>query len=232
VKAAAALVAVALAPGCGQLDAEPKAHGLPEAIQAAQRRMHERFAATTLILQATVHADLARVHAEAHALARLEEPDVLPTWRPYLDEIRLAAAQLELAQDPVAASHLVANLGRRCAACHHAAAAHLTFPREPMPAESGKLAPQMIAHQWAATQMWEGLIGPSDERWLTGAQALAKAPLAIVAESNALGIGDDVARVRMFATRAQKPQAQDERANVYGELLATCTHCHAVIRDR
>lgn len=229
-KAAVALVALAAA--CGQLDADPSTHSLAEATRAAQARMHERFAATTAIVQATVHGDLDRVHVEAHAIADLAEPDVLATWRPYFTDVRAAAGQLELAKDPAAASRMIAALGARCAACHEAAAAHPTFAREPAPGGGTKLAPQMMSHQWAATQMWDGLIGPSEERWLTGARALAKAPLAIVAESSALGIADDVARLRVLATRAQKPQSAGERALLYGDLLATCTHCHFVIRDR
>jgi cytochrome c553 len=83
--------------------------------------------------------------------------------------------------------------------------------------------------------MWKGLIGPSDDRWLEGAQALTTVPLNLVAMSvtptSDLDV-DDGARVRLYARRALAPQPQDARAEVFGQLLATCAHCHATLRDR
>ena len=35
----------------------------------------------------------------------------------------------------------------------------------------------MLRHQWAMDRMWEGLMAPSDERFLAGASAFAEAPL-------------------------------------------------------
>jgi cytochrome c553 len=93
----------------------------------------------------------------------------------------------------------------------------------------------MVGHQWAAVQMWEGLIGPSDDRWVVGAQALTTVPLNMIAanltRTSDFDI-DDVARIRLFATRAVAAKPQDARAEIFGNLLAACTHCHAVLRDR
>ena len=93
----------------------------------------------------------------------------------------------------------------------------------------------MLGHQWAAAQMWQGLIGPSDERWRAGAHALTQAPLHIVAAAvtpnSELDI-DDIARVRLYARRAEAAGSQDARGDIFGALLATCAHCHAVLRDR
>jgi len=46
------------------------------------------------------------------------------------------------------------------------------------------------------------------------------------------GVSDDVARVRLLARRALAATTIDARANLYGELLATCAGCHMTIRDR
>jgi cytochrome c5 len=43
---------------------------------------------------------------------------------------------------------------------------------------------------------------------------------------------DDVARVRLYARRALAAQSQGARAEVFGQLLETCAHCHATLRDR
>lgn len=93
----------------------------------------------------------------------------------------------------------------------------------------------MAGHQWAAARMWEGLLGPSDDRWLEGARALTTVPLDTVAQSvtptSDVDV-DDVARVRLYATRALAPAAQAAHAELFGKLLATCAHCHALLRDR
>jgi len=204
---------------------------LAASVQAAQVRMHARFAAARRMEESIARSDLDGAHVEAHLLAELDEPDALPVWRPYIDNIRAAAHQVELATGLGSAARLAAEMGRSCARCHEAIKAHITFPAEPRP--SG--VPRMREHQWAAVQMWKGLIGPSDERWLEGAQALTTVPLNLVAMSvtptSELDV-DDVARVRLYARRALAAQSQDARAEVFGQLLATCAHCHATLRDR
>lgn len=216
---------------CG-VDADPTTATFAQKVQAAQRRMHERYAAVQRIQYGIVRSDLAQIHEEAHAIASLDEPDVLPTWRPYFEEVRLAAQQVELADDVGTAARMTAQLGRRCARCHQAIQVTPTFRSEPRPDDSSRLGTTMAGHQWAAARLWEGLIGPSDERWRVGAEAMAQAPLTIVAEESSLGIADDVSRVRLLAKRALVPQSQDARASLLGDVLATCAHCHLVIRDR
>ncbi|HEU4727098.1 MAG TPA: hypothetical protein VFT22_04395 [Kofleriaceae bacterium] len=208
---------------------------LAEAVQAAHHRMHVRFGAALRIEQAIAHSDLDRARAEAHTLTELEEPAVLPTWRPYFESIRDTGRQIEAATGLAAAAQLTATLGQRCASCHLAIRARITFPAEPAPPRDPRLALQMASHQWAALQMWQGLFGPSDDRWLAGARALSTAPLHIVAQSvtpsSELDI-DDVARIRLYANRALNAGAQDVRAELFGTMLVTCAHCHAVLRDR
>jgi cytochrome c553 len=237
---ASSLLLLTCIAGC-QASADPSpppARDLAAKVVALRERMHVRFAATNGVRTAISLGDLDRAHAEARTVAQLDEPDVLPAWRPYVDDIRAAAAQIVLAKDTVTAAKTMATLGRECAACHEAVPStkKIVFPKVAPPREDPRLPSQMAGHQWAAARMWEGLIGPSTPLWLEGSSALAKAPLTITAEASEpghdLGIADDVARVRVFATRAQKAQTLDDRAQIYGELLATCAHCHYTIRDR
>ncbi len=228
------LVILVCASGC-PLDPEPaaQAQGLAATLQATEKRMHDRFGAARRIEEAIVHSDLDRAHVEAHTIAQLDETGVLPTWQPYFEAVATSAREIERATNAGSAAHTMADLGRRCARCHDAIHAKITFPKEDQPAQDKRLATQMFAHQWAAGQMWLGLIGPSDERWKAGATALSRAPLAIVAEGEpSLGIGDDIAKVRLYANRALRASSADDRAAIYGDLLTTCTHCHATIRDR
>lgn len=231
-----ALIAIA---GCDAA-AEPAPQdrslkALPAKVREIRDRMHVRIAATRRLERGIAFGSLAAVHTEAALVAKLDEPDLPAAWRTYVDQIRAAAAQIEQAQDLVTAARTSALLGRRCAQCHEAAGAKIAFAKEPQPQPGPKLPSHMASHEWATARLWEGLIGPSSDRWLEGARALAKAPLAIVAEGDNLppemSVGDDVARVRLLATRAQTAKTQDERAALYGDLLATCARCHGKIRD-
>lgn len=226
-----ALIALAFVVGCG-LDADPTSAPFAQKLQAAQQRMHERYGAVKRIEQAIVKSDLEQIRAEAQTIAALDEPEALPEWRAYFDEVRLAAQQVELADDVGSAARLTAQLGRRCARCHEAIHANPKFRSDPKPDETSRLGGTMAGHQWAAARLWDGLIGPSEELWRAGAVSMSQARLTIVAEDRSLGIADDVAKVRLLAKRALRPQSQDERAGLLGDVLATCAHCHMLIRDR
>lgn len=208
---------------------------LARAALAEQRRMHERFDAATRIEQAIAFSDLERARAEARAIVELDVSNVSLTWRPYFDSLRDAAQQVEASRSIGEAARLTATLGQRCASCHVAIAARVEFPAESRPSSGRKLAAEMQGHQWAAAQMWWGLIGPSNDHWLAGARALTTVPLTTVAlsptPSSELDI-DDVARVRLYANRAMTMSKPDARTDLFGTLLTTCAHCHALLRDR
>lgn len=228
------LLALIWLAGCDAA-AEVPPQDLPTKVRELRDRMHARLSATRQIERAIAFGDLDAARREAGAVAKLDEPDLLPAWRPYVDQIRASARQIELATGLVAAAKTSALLGRRCAQCHEASGAKIVFAKEPPPPAGAKLPSHMAGHQWATQRLWEGLVGPSNERWLEGARALARAPLAIVAEGDLppdLAVGDDVSRIRLLATRAQTAKTQDDRAELYGDLLATCARCHAKIRDR
>lgn len=209
--------------------------GLADAVTAANRHMHQRFTAAQRLELAVVHGDLDGAHADARELAELGELDALTRWQPYFASIHDAATQIEATPGIVGTARLTATLGRRCARCHEAIGAWIAFPAEPVPSGDPKLVTQMVSHQWAVEQMWQGLIAPSDARWLAGARALTRAPLHIVAQAvtprSEVDV-DDVARIRLYARRAESAASQDARADLFGALLGTCVHCHAVLRDR
>jgi len=206
--------------------------------------MHLRFESAQRIEDAVARSDLARARVEARVLTELTEPDAPPRWQLYVERVRAAGHQIEQAGDVVAAALATAALGRECARCHEEIGAKVAFPVQPRPDDDARLAPRMLGHQWAAAQMWNGLIGPAGDRWLDGARALTQVALTIVAQEPRPGdladtiggtsrsSGDDVARVRRYAKRAVTTSDQDARAEIFGQLLATCAHCHVVIRDR
>lgn len=204
-------------------------------LQGAAARMHARFGAARRLEEAIARSDIDRTHEEARSIGALDEPDVLPRWQPYFAAVAETAHEIATAPDVMSAARQAAVLGLRCAQCHTAANARIAFAPEPNPADAPRRGPTMAAHHWAAVQMWTGLIGPSDDRWRAGAEALTSVPLTLVAEvaSPASDVDvDDVAKVRLQARRALELPAQDVRADIFGSLLATCAHCHATLRDR
>jgi hypothetical protein len=224
------MLAVALA-GCDAL-ADPD-RDLTQKVTKIREHMHVRFAATNGIRTALTYGDLPRARAEARIVADLGEREILPQWSPYVDNVRAAASQITKSEDLVTTAKQLALLGWRCAQCHEAVPdAKIVFSKVLRQPPDRKLAATMAGHQWAVARMWEGLIGPSAERWNEGGTALAKAPLTITAESGELGIGDAVARIRLLATRAHEAKTTFDRADIYGQLLATCASCHRTIRDR
>jgi len=210
--------------GCNVLAAPSD---LVDKVRDARVRMHKRFEASERMQQAIALGHLEQARSEARLIDQLKEPDALPAWREHIDRIREAARKVSTAEDTVAAARSSAFLGRQCARCHEAGATRVAFAKLP----DGKPTTQMASHGWAAARMWEGLIGPDDNRWLLGARQLADAKITITAEDGSLGIADDASRVKLLAKRAVKLQTQDERSLLYGDLLATCAHCHFVIRD-
>jgi hypothetical protein len=222
-----AAITIVLA-GCGTFsDDAPFAAKLV----AVHDRMHARFAASQRVERAIALGDLERARAEARTIARLDEPDVLPEWQPHFRSIEAAAREVDASRDLVAAARATARLGQVCAGCHEATSAKIVLDHDPAPSAERGLAAKMASHGWAAARMWDGLVTRSDDRWLAGARVLATADLTIAAENDELGIANDLARMKLFATRAQTARPA-MRAEVYGDLLATCAHCHYAIRGR
>ena len=222
--------------GCGGGRGSEPTHApsLSAAVEAARVRMHVRYEAAQRIEEFIARSALVRASVEADSIVQLHDPDALPVWAPYLEAVSGAARQIELTGDIVTAARTTAALGQACARCHQATSAHIVFASVPEPIDD-KTVPKMLGHQWSAARMWEGLIGPSEERWREGAQALTGMPLELVAagpRESGTWIADDVPQIRLYASRALEAKDLDARTQIFGMVLATCAHCHAVIRDR
>jgi cytochrome c556 len=225
------ILALVVAAGCQSVDENAP---LAAAVKTTHARMQIRADAARTMQEAIAIGDLDGAHTQAALVAALRDPDVLQEWRPYLDAVRTIAQGIATTPDTVAAAHAAGELGQRCGACHEASGARIKLAPLPAAPAGSTLATQMAGHQWAAARMWEGLITPSADRWQTGVVALSRARWTIAAEEPSLTrspISDDVARVRLLAERGIAAETPQARGALYGELLATCAHCHATIRD-
>jgi hypothetical protein len=92
----------------------------------------------------------------------------------------------------------------------------------------------MARHVWAAERMWEGLIGPEDFAWSSGASALKEGwlnPRAVVSDpDDRMRVRELVTQVYSLGAEAEAAQGSEERARIYGEFLTTCIDCHRLTK--
>lgn len=203
---------------------------LAQQIIAVRDRMHTRLNAIRGIGNAIALSDLAQAQTEGRMLAALEDPEVLPQWQPFLAQVRIAGEQLGQAKDIATAAPAAARLGALCGSCHQTVSGQATYSAAEQPVPGTTLASQMANHQWAAARMWDGLIGPSEARWMQGAQGLSSIKIDVAEIEVKLEIW--TSKVRQLATAAKTMPAGDGRVTLFGNLLMACAGCHAEIRDR
>ena len=203
---------------------------LAQQIIAVRARMHTRLDAIRGIGNAIALSDLAQAQTQGRALAALEDPEVLPQWQPFLAQVRISGEQLAQAKDIATAAPAAARLGALCGSCHQTLSGHATYSAAEQPAAGTNLASQMANHQWATARMWDGLVGPSEERWMQGAQALSSIKIDVAEVKVKLEVW--TSKVRQLATDAKTTPAGDGRVALFGNLLTACAGCHAEIRDR
>lgn len=197
-----------------------------------REHMRAHFGAVADVERAITRGLLDRAREDARYIVEHDEPSGA-AGAPFVAEMKRAAQAVIDAKDLPTAGASAAVLGRACSRCHEATTAVIAFAWEPQPEPDGTLRVQMQRHQWAAARLWEGLVGPSDEMWTQGSEALAAAELDALAAARGVARGDVQAlagHVRELATRAKTLRSGDERAALYGDLLSTCAGCHQLVR--
>ena len=238
-----AIVAIAIAAACSSPTEPSPRHGplgsgaaaaAPSDARVLRTYMREHFAAASRLQRSIAHGRLDDARQRARWLLDQDE-DVLDGWQPFVDELRAAARDVAGAEGLAAARAPTARLGQACSHCHLARAAVVSFAWEPALDDDPALEVQRKRHQWAAARLWEGLIAPSDEMWREATEVLSAVKLDSVLATGATPRGDvaaSAAKLRELARRAASLTGQDERAGVYGDLLATCAGCHQLIHTR
>lgn len=192
-------------------------------------QMHERFALLTAVRDAVVHGRLDDARVTARALAGYSSPEMPAGWVPLVGAVDAEAARVATAPDLVAAAVGTARIASACAACHVATSGGPSLD------EGGDVPPQrwtagknMELHAWALDWMWLGLLAMDDGAWVRGASELARQPLPLRFEDAPPPGGRPQLEqgVYLLAGRALETDFPDERAEIYGTLLATCSECH------
>lgn len=186
--------------------------------------MHENFGLVRAIEHLLVRGKLDDARQLARGISEApDEPGAGP-WAAQAMRVRERAAAVATATTLDEAIHGVARLGAECASCHVASGAtpDLADPARP-PADRNDVASRMTRHRWATDRLWEALIAPSDDEWKTGLEVLAATPL----PASELGKErEPLARKLQRTAETARTTRPADRAQVYGDLLATCAACH------
>jgi hypothetical protein len=210
--------------------AAPAAAALSPKDSALAEQMHERFAWVSAIQEVTIRGDVAQARALAkdfaEQLGAAGEPTPGP-WRPHVDALRGELEALTHAEDLRDAGAAVARLGLVCGRCHGETQASPDLPEMPEPRQGGSVQDAMRGHQWAVDRMWEGIIGPSDERWIRGSTMFIAIPGCTATTEAGDAEGQALCKhAQSLARRGHVTRSAEGRAALYGRLLATCAGCH------
>lgn len=224
------LLVTLLTVGCGgAAPADPHPSSSPRPDVATWMRTH--YVEGRGIRDALVRGEPDEARDRLVRVTRLPSPRGAPaSWEPPIEALRASASRATEAEDLPALSGALSELAARCAACHVATDAAVTFDSPNLPAASEDAPAPMQHHQWAAERMWQGLVAPDPTRYREAAAALAEAPLhsaeVVVGQAPPLEVVRIAERARDVAGRASRAETEEERAALYGELVATCAGCH------
>jgi cytochrome c556 len=195
--------------------------------------MQEHFAKAAEMKAAVIGGNLAEFKKVAAWMAEHElTKDPPQTWKTHVDAMQSCAKRGRDAADLAAASLALGEVGRTCRECHSAMGAPKISVGSP-PAEGSGALLRMVRHQWAADRMWEGLMAPSDDAWVKGAEVFSDAPLTPEEVAPGKSVSPEVKKLAKDAQDiAHKARTVDEakRHEAYADLLTTCQRCHTAAK--
>jgi hypothetical protein len=193
--------------------------------------MYAHFDRAGEVHDALVRGELDRAREGAAWIAAHGDGQGVPQGSQEMDtQMRRYAGQVEQAGDLRGAAEAAAQMGRTCGDCHRAHKVEPRFLVGSVPPPGGSAKAEMALHVWAAEHMWEGLVGPQDYAWTSGAKALKGGWLdpgtVVSAPADREKVRGMVQAVYEMGVRAEKVSEPQERARIYGEFLTTCIDCH------
>jgi hypothetical protein len=190
--------------------------------------MQEHFAHVERVRDAVMAGDLDAARRPAEWLAGHEVMDGIPTgWEQHVTQMRRLAQMVVDAQDFAAAASATADMGGLCGGCHQSLDEGAQFTIVVVPSEESGVIAHMLRHEWAADRLWEGLIGPSDESWRVGAEALGEA--ALEPQDTPEEVGVLARQVHELGAQAAETFGFTDRAALYGRLITSCARCHELM---
>lgn len=197
--------------------------------QSVIAAMHGNLGGVLAMHNAVVMGDLDGARAGASAVATSPRIEGIPEpWLVYQASMRARAAEFSEVTTVKEAAAGTVSLGQECAACHSFLAVGPGFYAAPPQPESQELSQHMKHHAWAADLLWKGVLAPDPELYTQGALALGEVievPEAI-SESPDPKVGELSTEVHQLGAQAAGASSDQERADTYRDILATCAQCH------
>lgn len=223
--------APAPAPVKGPESVEPP----PGSTPTVPAHMKEHFTKALDLQRAVIAGNVPEFKAAAVWMAEHQLGDgqtYPPEWKDGVAAMQEAARQGRDATDLKSAAAAMGTMGVACAACH----AKLGGPKAVLtekPAEASGTVPHMKTHQWAADAMWTGLMAPSDDAWVKGAEAMSGAPLTHDTISPNKTVVKALAKLadesHALAGKARTAEASG-RGAAYADFLVGCSACHQQLK--
>lgn len=195
--------------------------------------MEAHYSVVILAHDALVQGDLEKFRSQLALVPEQELPPSAPVeWLPLHQRMQAAAREAANASDLTTAATTIASVVLACGICHSALDTVPVYPA-PAPDEGADaVKTAMLDHQWVTERLWEGVTGPWGNAWERGADALSVVEV-FGDENLAVTLSSDLLRreqeLREIGEEAKTTTALDERAALYGRLLATCGECHQAI---
>ena len=203
-----------------------------EGVTPMQAHMYAHLDRTGELHDALVRGDLDRAKTPATWIATHQErEDFTGKSAYYQDAMRAFAAEVGKADHLQDAAYAASRMGQTCGDCHRENEVEPRFliGTAPPPTGSGAKA-EMAWHVWASERMWEGLVGPGDQGWNSGAEALVGGWLntrELVSDPHdQTRIRELVRQIYDLGGKARTAANSSERAELYGEFLHSCNECH------
>lgn len=208
-----------------------------DGVSSTQAHMFAHFDRAGEVHDALVRGELDRAKGAARWIATHREPAEIAGGHPeILSRMHGQAEAVSRANFLKEATMAAAKMGQACGDCHEANEVSPRFLIGTAPPGGSGPKAEMARHVWASERMWEGLVGPGDDAWKWGAEALKSGwldPREVMTDP------DDTEKVRGLirhvydlGSEAERASDSETRANLYGEFLNTCSECHRLTAAR
>lgn len=191
--------------------------------------MHENFDLLRAIEKLLIRGRLDEARTFARGIADAPDDPGLGAWSRPAALVRERAATLATARGVDEACRRAAQLADACAGCHGETGASPEF-RSPgqIPPDRPTIEARMARHLWATDRLWEGIVGGADDAWRAGLDVLSATPLpASELSKGQFAFGRKLQWLADQVRLRQGTETAQDRARSYGEILVTCSGCHA-----